>query len=175
MNDDLAGACIHHAEWSGQRHQCSEFVVHLPLMATPATQPPSSPEVTSESTGPSLRELVVDDNVDAAESLELLLEAAGPEVRMSHDGPTALKVAVEFRPNIALLDLGLPEMDGYEVAKRLRQLPGLSGVLLVAMTGHGKETDKLLSHDAGFNHHLVKPADFSKVKEILATVSEKAT
>ena len=153
----------------------SEFVVHLPVMMTPAKQPPSSLEVAAEPAGPTLRVLVVDDNVDAAESLGLLLEDAGHDVRSAYDGPNALEVAFEFRPNVVLLDIGLPKIDGYEVAKRLRQHPDLSGVVLVAMTGYGKETDKLRSHDAGFDHHLVKPADFGKVKEILATVSEKAT
>ena len=152
----------------------SEFVVRLPVMTTPEL-PPSTTEDTAEPTGPSLRVLVVDDNMDAAQSLGLLLEASGHHVRTAYDGPTALEVAFEFRPNIVLLDIGLPGIDGFEVAKRLRQDPSLSGVVLVAMTGYGKETDKLRSHDAGFNHHLVKPADFVKVKEILATVSEKAT
>jgi CheY-like chemotaxis protein len=86
-----------------------------------------------------------------------------------------LEVAVEFRPNLVLLDIGLPGIDGYEVAKRLRQEPELSRVVLVALTGYGTESDKLLSQDAGFNYHLVKPASFMKVKEILATVSEQST
>jgi CheY-like chemotaxis protein len=149
----------------------SEFVVYLPLMTKLATQPASSIKATAKRTGPTLRVLVVDDNMDAAESLGLLLEDAGHQVRTAYDGPTALEVAAVFRPNIALLDIGLPDIDGYEVAKRIRQHPDLSGVVLIAMTGYGKETDKLRSHDAGFNHHLVKPADFGKVKEILATVS----
>ncbi len=155
--------------------QGSEFVVRLPLMMTPASQPQSPPADTAEPNGASLQVLVVDDNMDAAQSLGLLLEASGHHVRTAYDGPTALQVAFEFRPNIVLLDIGLPGIDGFEVAKRLRQDPSLSGVVLVAMTGYGKETDKLRSHDAGFNHHLIKPADFVKVKEILATVSEKAT
>ena len=154
--------------------QGSEFVVRLPLMVTPASQPQSLSEDTSEQTGPSLRVLVVDDNMDAAQSLGLLLEASGHHVRTAYDGPTALEVAFEFRPNIALLDIGLPGIDGFEIAKRLRQDPSLGDVVLVAMTGYGKEIDKLRSHNAGFNHHLVKPADFRKVKQILATVSEKS-
>ena len=155
--------------------QGSEFVVRLPVMATPATpHPPTSTDI-SEPTGLSLRVLVVDDNLDAVELLELLLEASGHEVRSAYDGPTTLEVACEFQPQVVLLDIGLPGIDGYEVARRLRQHSDLNGVVLVAMTGYGREIDKLRSQDAGFNHHLVKPADFSKVQQILATVAVKAT
>ena len=153
----------------------SEFVVHLPAMMKPATQPPSSPEVTSEATGQSLRVLVVDDNLDAAYSLGLLLEASGHEVRSASDGLSAVDAAVDFRPNVVLLDIGLPGIDGFEVAKRLRQSPSLAGVVLVAMTGYGQGTDKLRSQEAGFDHHLVKPVEFGKVQQILATVSVKAS
>ena len=86
-----------------------------------------------------------------------------------------MEAALDFRPGVALLDIGLQGIAGFEVAKRLRQTPDLKDTVLVAMTGYGQEADKLRSHDAGFNHHLVKPADFDKVKEILATVSEKTT
>jgi CheY-like chemotaxis protein len=118
--------------------------------------------------------LVVDDNVDAAEMLELLLGAAGHDVRTAYDGPTALEAALDYRPNVVLLDIGLPGLDGFEVAKRLRQEPVLQGVMLVAMTGYGQESDHQHSLDAGFDHHLVKPVDFGKVQNLLATVSEYA-
>jgi len=121
-----------------------------------------------------LRMLVVDDNVDAAEMLEMLLTNSGHEVRIAHDGPAALEAALEFRPNVVLLDIGLPEMDGYEVAKRIRQEPALANVVLVALTGYGQETNRQRSQEAGFDHHLVKPADFAKVQNILATVSQSA-
>ncbi|MEI8381836.1 MAG: PAS domain S-box protein [Planctomycetota bacterium] len=159
-------------EVSSVMGQGSEFSVCLPVMKTPTIQSPTAIDVTAEPNVQTLRVLVVDDNVDATKTLELLLEASGHDVRTAHDGPTALEIAVEFRPDIVLLDIGLPDIDGYEVARRLRQHPDLSGVVLVAMTGYGNETDKLRSHDAGFNHHLIKPADFGKVKEILASVSK---
>ena len=89
-----------------------------------------------------LKVLVVDDNVDAAKSLGLLLEASGHEVQTAHDGPTALSVALDFRPNVVLLDIGLPGIDGFEVAKRLRHQPHLGSLVLVAMTGYGQATDK---------------------------------
>jgi CheY-like chemotaxis protein len=121
-----------------------------------------------------LRLLVVDDNVDAAEMLELLLTKSGHEVRIAHDGPAALVAAPEFRPHVVLLDIGLPEIDGYEVAKRIRQQPALANVVLVALTGYGQESIRQRSQEAGFDHHLVKPADFQKVQQILATVSPNA-
>ena len=155
--------------------QGSEFVLRLPVMVTPEMQPPLTFKDSAEPTGPSLRVLVVDDNMDAAQSLGLLLEVSGHDVQTAYDGPTTLEVALEFRPNVVLLDIGLPGIDGFEVAKRLRQQPDLSGVVLVALTGYGQVTDKQRSQEAGFNHHLVKPADFGKVLQILAAVSVKAT
>jgi PAS domain S-box-containing protein len=152
--------------------QGSEFVVRLPMVESPALQPPSPSKETAEPTGLSLRVLVVDDNVDTAESMAMLLKVSGHQVRMAHTGPTALEAALDYRPNVVLLDIGLPEMDGYEVAKRIRQQPVLQNVMLVAMTGYGQDTDRLRSQEVGFNAHLVKPADFGKVQQILATVSE---
>jgi PAS domain S-box-containing protein len=149
----------------------SEFVVRLPMAASPTSPPHSPPKDIAEPTGPSLRVLVVDDNVDAARSLAMLLKDSGHQVRMAHTGPTALEAALDYRPNVVLLDIGLPEMDGYEVAKRIREQPFLQNVVLVAMTGYGHDTDRQRSHEGGFNAHLVKPADFAKVQQILATVS----
>jgi CheY-like chemotaxis protein len=119
-----------------------------------------------------LRVLVVDDNVDLARSLASLLKASGHDVRTAHDGPRALEAAREFRPNAVLLDIGLPGMNGFEVAQRMRQEPILQNVVLVAMTGYGQETDRQRSQAAGFDHHLLKPADFALVQQVLATVRE---
>ncbi len=153
----------------------SEFAVRLPVLLAAAANPPSPPTQEAQPRGPSLRMLVVDDNVDAAESLALLLRELGHDVRTAHDGPTALEAALDCRPNVLLLDIGLPGLDGYEVAKRMRQQPVLQNVVLVAMTGYGKESDRLRAQEAGFDHHLVKPAKFEKVQQILASVSAKAT
>ena len=155
--------------------QGSEFVVRLPMMVSPEAQPPLPPKETAEPIGPSLRVLVVDDNVDAAQSLAMLLKVSGHQVRKAHTGPTALEAALDYRPNVVLLDIGLPGMDGYEVAERIRQQPVLQNVVLVAMTGYGQDADRQRSQEVGFNAHMVKPVDFGKVLEILATVSEKAT
>ena len=114
----------------------------------------------------------MDDNVDAAQSLAVLLKANGHEVHAVHDGPSALKAAREYRPNLILLDIGLPGMDGFEVAKKVREELEIGKVVLVAMTGYGQDSDKQHSQQAGFDHHLVKPANFSEVQQILATVAE---
>ncbi len=155
--------------------QGSEFVVRLPVMATFAAPAPLTDQETCRPAGTSLRVLVVDDNVDAAQMLGLLLEAFGHEVRMAYDGPTALQAALDFHPDAVLLDIGLPGLDGFEVAKQLRQIPAFKGVVLVAMTGYGLDSDRQRSQDAGFNHHLVKPTDFHGVQEILATIPRAAS
>jgi PAS domain S-box-containing protein len=153
----------------------SEFVVHLPV-ALPSEPPMLSPAVGSaKPAATALRVLVVDDNVDTAETLASLLLESGHEVRIGHDGPTALEVAHSFQPDVVLLDIGLPGLSGYEVAKRLRQQSVLRNLVLVAVTGYGQESDRRSSREAGFDHYLVKPADFDKVRQILATVAETAT
>jgi CheY-like chemotaxis protein len=113
------------------------------------------------------RVLVVDDNVDAAEMLAAALTAKGYQTRVAHDGPTALLAAATFRPAIAFLDLGLPVMDGYELATRLRELPDLCSMRLIAVTGYGQESDRLKTKQAGFQHHLVKPVDLLAVENVL--------
>jgi CheY-like chemotaxis protein len=96
-------------------------------------------------------------------------------IRKAHDGPAALEAVRAYRPHVVLLDIGLPGLDGYEVAKRMRQQPVLQNVVLVAMTGYGQESDRQRAQEAGFDHHLVKPARFEQVEKILATIAEKAT
>jgi CheY-like chemotaxis protein len=113
------------------------------------------------------RVLVVDDNEDAATMIALSLRRLGHTLRVVHDGPSALAIAVEFLPDVALLDLGLPGMDGYELARRLRALPGLARVRLVAVTGYGQDRDRALTHEAGFDLHLVKPVERARFKAVL--------
>ena len=154
--------------------QGSEFVVRLPALLDFT---PSTPLLASETAaliGPGSRVLVVDDNLDLAQSLALLLEMSGHAVRTVHDGPSALEAALIERPEVVLLDIGLPGLDGFEVARRMRQQPDLNGVLLIAMTGYGHATDRQRSQEAGFDHHLVKPVDFDEVQKILTTVSQNA-
>ena len=118
--------------------------------------------------------LAVDDNVDAVQNLALLLKMSGHEVQLAYDGPSALEVALAMRPDVVLLDIGLPGLTGYEVAQWIRQQPALKDTVLVALTGYGRATDRQLSREAGFDHHLVKPADFREVEQILATVAMRA-
>lgn len=150
----------------------SEFIVRLPLLRAPESPPPTDAAATTPS-GASLRVLVVDDNVDAAQSLDALLSHFGHESRMAHDGPAAVASALAFHPDVALLDIGLPELNGYEVARRIRAHPSLADVVLVAMTGYGLESDRELAMEAGFDHHLTKPADFKDVLEILSDVAQR--
>jgi CheY-like chemotaxis protein len=116
--------------------------------------------------------LVVDDNRDAAKSLGQLLKIHGVAVQVVHDGPAALDKVEEFRPHIVLLDLGMPGMDGFEVAQKIRANPAMKDVLLVALTGWGQEEDRRRTHAAGFNHHLVKPLDVALLKPILTPGSD---
>ena len=159
--------------------QGSEFVVSLAVCPPGAmslkTQPPPTGIAEPKPTRPALRVLVVDDNLDASQALELLVQAVGHGVRMAHTGPTALAAARDYRPDVMLLDIGLPEWDGFEVAKRIRQESRLHDIVLVAMTGYGQAADRQRMQEAGFDHYLVKPADFEHVRQILVAVSEKST
>jgi len=103
------------------------------------------------------RLLVVDDNKDAAESMSMLLEMWGHEVAFAFDGPSALETAEQWQPEAVFLDIGLPGMDGYEVAERLRELPHAKDAVLIAITGYGQDDDRMRSRRAGIDHHLVKP------------------
>jgi CheY-like chemotaxis protein len=147
--------------------QGSEFVVQLPLLPDQATQQAGSGGGRAGDGPGGRRVLVVEDNRDIAESLALLLTHSGHEVRTVHDGRSALDAAREFRPHVVLLDIGLPELDGYEVARRLRQFPELVGARLVALTGYGQPAERRRAMEAGFDVHLVKPVDLLALKELL--------
>ncbi len=148
----------------------SEFVVRLPVafQDLPPLLPP--PAETARPAGKRCRVLVVDDNVDAAQSMEFLLAMRGHEVRVVHDGAAALEAVQNFAAGVVLLDIGLPVLTGLEVARRIRQLPALKDLVLVAMTGYGQESDRQRSREAGFDHHLVKPTDLDELYKILETV-----
>jgi signal transduction histidine kinase/CheY-like chemotaxis protein len=148
----------------------SEFIVRLPV-GPPPDAPPMPIPPRKEGVHPnSGRVLVVDDNVDVGESFALLLQEDGYEARAVFDGPAALAEALQFAPHVVLLDIGMPGWDGYEVARRMRENPLLQDVMLVALTGYGRDSDRKRSLDAGFAHHLVKPVSLEEVTEILATV-----
>jgi two-component system, sensor histidine kinase len=143
----------------------SEFIVELPLMGAVSLE---AERRIATHAFPNRRILVVDDNRDAAETLGALLEALGATVTVTHSGRAALDVVGAFDPDAVLLDIGMPEMDGYEVARQLRSMPGRSHTLLIALTGWGQDQDVRQSHAAGFDHHLVKPPDIEKLRELLA-------
>jgi signal transduction histidine kinase/CheY-like chemotaxis protein len=154
----------------------SEFVVRLPLAApyAPAKDEHRShpPEASTRDVACTLRLLVVDDNRDAAELLTELLDAKGYVTRTAFDGLAGLEAARAFQPHIALLDVGLPVMDGYELASQLRQDPALPGLKLVAITGYGQDSDTRRAHAAGFDVHMVKPIDPSQLLRILRELVE---
>jgi DNA-binding response OmpR family regulator len=117
--------------------------------------------------------LVVDDNADAADSLAMLLQVRGDEVRVAYDGEEALAAEDEFLPHVILLDIGMPKLSGYEVAKRVRELRG-PGVLIVAITGWGPEDDRPRARDAGFDHHFTKPVDYAVLLDIIDSQARPA-
>ncbi len=145
----------------------SEFVVRLPLAAGTGVAAPARNGATPAPA--SRRVLVVDDNRDAAESLAMLLDVVGMETQIAHDGPSALAVMQTFRPSTVLLDVGMPGMDGHEVARRIRQQPEFGAVQLIALTGWGQPDDRRRSRDAGFDHHLVKPVDMDALQSLLCS------
>jgi signal transduction histidine kinase/ActR/RegA family two-component response regulator len=146
----------------------STFIVRLPLARETREATPSKQE--DKNMGQGLRILVVDDNVDAAESLSLLLELSGHQTRLAHTGTSAIPTAVGFRPHVVLLDIGLPGLDGYEVARRLRAEASLPQPVLVALTGWGTEEDRRQASLAGFDQHLVKPVDGAQLASVLRSV-----
>ncbi|CAN7486423.1 ATP-binding protein [Caballeronia sp. LjRoot29] len=150
----------------------TEFVVRLPASTHAAVLSPTVPDPPRSHVLGSLRVLVVDDNVDTAESMTMLVEMLGHTVKTEHDGSSALQTAFDFRPDVVLLDIGLPGLNGYEVASRIRQQPSLNNTVIVAITGYGHESDRQLAIQAGIDHHLVKPVDFDRVRRILLTASE---
>ncbi|MFL6648570.1 MAG: MEDS domain-containing protein [Sulfurifustaceae bacterium] len=144
----------------------AEFVLELPLVSPPPAHAVDTCPVVAPLTDPGRRILVVDDNSDAADSLREALQLLGHATHVAYDGPSALQAAEEVRPDLALLDIGLPVMDGYELGQRLRSRCGRH-VKLVALTGYGQPSDRRRSADAGFDGHLVKPVDFERLQSLI--------
>ena len=168
----LHGGTIHaESEGSGKG---STFTVRLPLdTSEEAGQDTRAREAVGFPGAAALKRrliLVVDDNRDAAETLAEGLRVFGYEVLVAHEGPSGLAVAAEARPDLALLDIGLPVMDGYELARRLHGIPGMASLPLVALTGYGQLGDRIRSMEAGFRAHLVKPVELSQVVSLLSSL-----
>ncbi len=154
----------------------SEFVVRLPAAEPdqPAPGTARCPGVRAAPAIPSHRILAVDDNRDAADSLGHLLRLLGAVVHVAYDGSSALEAMRTHRPSVVLLDIGMPGMDGHEVARRVRQDPELRDLTLIALTGWGQKEDRLRSLEAGFDHHLVKPVDLKALRDLLTSLNGKA-
>jgi PAS domain S-box-containing protein len=154
-------------------NQGSEFTVRLPV--EDASEPAAAPAAqalreTLPAQGPRRRVLVVDDNDDAATALRLLLESEGHEVRTAADGESGLASALEYRPDFVLLDIGLPRLDGYEMARRMREDQRLHGVTIIAITGYAQSHDRARTAAAGFDHHLTKPVEYSALQLLFRDV-----
>ena len=160
---------------SGGSAAGSTFAVHLPLAESSAAASPSRSAEGSVGAAAPSRVLVVDDNVDAAESLAALLEIEGHDVRIAHDGDGALRIAAEFLPRVIFLDIGMPGKDGYETARELRARPDTRETILVALTGWGAQEDRARTRSAGFDHHLTKPASLASVEGLLTEIAAKET
>jgi CheY-like chemotaxis protein len=149
--------------------QGSEFIVRIPAIESkPRTA--AERKSSASTSNQQLRILVVDDNVDAAESIAMLLSMDGHDVRSVHDAQRALDLAAEFLPDLVLLDIGLPGMDGYEVARRLRSRAEITQTRLVAVTGYGQQEDRDRAREAGFDQHLVKPVEPDALNAVLGSV-----
>ena len=161
---------------SAGRGQGSEFVVRLPAIVAPATLPPApglAPEGIVSAKGRRRRVLVVDDNHDSADSMAAYLDMTGNVTATAYDGMEALEIATSFRPDLVLLDLGMPRLDGYETAIQMRARPGGASTVLVALSGWGQASDRQKTTDAGFDAHLVKPVDFDALEALLAGLPAK--
>ena len=152
----------------------SEFTVRLPAVSAPATPAElvNDPRPAEQVSQTPLRILVVDDNVDAADSLAWLFRQLAHDVRTTHDGRSAIELATEFRPQVVVLDLGLPQLDGYEVSRRLRSLPDTRDAPIIAVSGYGQDEDRRRSSQAGFDHHFIKPVDFQSLLGVLREVED---
>jgi CheY-like chemotaxis protein len=152
----------------------SQFLVQLPVLKGSAER---NGEATPSAVGslPPFRVLVVEDNRDAADMLNVMLKNWGLETEMAFDGPAAVEVANRFHPQIILLDIGLPLMNGYEVARRLRQQAWARNVWIIAVTGWGQEADRERSSAAGIDHHLIKPVEPQNLKSLLASLAAPPT
>ena len=163
-----SGRVVAHSAGLGQG---SEFAVHLPLsseLAQPAAAELAAPAASAASAGPAtLRILVADDSADIADSLQMLLALEGFDVSVAYDGEQALALAASLRPDVALLDLGMPRLSGYELARRIRAQDWGARMTLIAQTGWGQDGDRQRTREAGFDHHIVKPVDPDALSELL--------
>jgi len=159
------------ARSAGEGHG-SEFIVRLPVLSKPSVA--AQPVAPVAEPSPERRILIVDDNRDAADSLAMLLEITGNKTYLAHDGVEAVEAIEEHRPEVVLLDIGLPRLTGHEVCRHVRQQPWGQDIVMIALTGWGQDDDRRKSEEAGFNGHLVKPVDYDKLLELLSSLTNSA-
>jgi PAS domain S-box-containing protein len=165
---DMHGGSIE-AKSDGEGHG-SEFIVRLPILSKPSLS--AQPDKGLEPESSSMRRiLIVDDNKDSADSLAMLLEITGNKTFMAHDGIEAVEAIEKHRPEVVLLDIGLPKLSGHDVCRHVREQPWGKDIVVIALTGWGQEDDRRKSEEAGFNGHLVKPVDYEKLLELLGSLT----
>jgi CheY-like chemotaxis protein len=162
-----AGTIEAHSEGPGRG---SEFVVRLPTVVVESELPATARDRAAETRAPCRRILVVDDNRDAAETLAMMLRLEGNEVSTAFDGESAIAATAQFNPEVVLMDLGMPKVDGYEAARAIRRDRSAAEVVLIALTGWGGDVDRRLSEEAGFDRHLVKPVMPTELLELLSSL-----
>lgn len=162
-----SGSVSVHSEGPGKG---SEFIITLPLVTSSTVAASPSPVQLCEIPH---KILIVDDNHEAGDTLGLILEMKGSEIRIAHDGNEALNEAIAFAPDVILLDIGLPDINGYEVAQRIRTLPQLKDVVIIAVTGWGQQDDRRKSKESGFNYHLVKPVEIDALEKLLHLIKQE--
>jgi PAS domain S-box-containing protein len=169
---ELHDGCISATSVLGQG---SEFTVSMTGISAPANVAPCATSPSTMYLGHSSRVMIVDDNKDAADILAALLQAQGFEVRVTYEGATALDAVLAYAPHVVMLDIGLPGLNGYDVARAIRAHNSLDNVVLIAATGYGSESDRLKSFEAGFNHHFVKPVSFTGLLEVIGVATNEET
>ena len=152
----------------------SEFIVHLPIVLAASVSKPAAKSSGLPETGSALRILIVDDNRDGADSLSKMLQLMGNDTRTAYDGKEAIDAAGNFRPDVVLLDIGMPKLNGYDACRHIRGQPWADNVVIFAMTGWGQDEDRRRSHEAGFDHHLVKPVEPRTLMNMLASLSRSS-
>ncbi len=151
----------------------SEFIIRLPLMLSVMQEQQGERDDRRPFRATGRRILVVDDNVDSASSLAMMLQMMGHEVRTAHDGLEGVEAGAAFRPDLILLDIGMPKLNGYDACRRIREQPWGENVGIVALTGWGQDEDKRRSQEAGFNGHLVKPVEPAALEKLLAELKSE--
>jgi CheY-like chemotaxis protein len=154
----------------------SQFVVRLPLAALPVADSPASADDEEDvDVSAKQRIVIADDHLDSLSSLAMMLKIGGNDVRTARHGIEAIEVAAAFQPAVILLDIGMPELNGYETCRRIRKEPWGSEIIMIALTGWGQEEDKRKSKEAGFDYHLVKPVDPDVLEKLLTTLPAKSS